>query len=482
MSLFNLIFTRNLKENLYDNTNHTSISVVAFNYKVNRKHVNHLISYSYQTASTKRESIHDIHGDPKNLAVKKLVSRNFITYLFNKYWQETIFLSTFNISSNNYINQLTSDSLNTSKNQYKKFLLSFNKALINGRIEFSDFTFDVNNNVSSVKYVWKKGFNLAYPKNFSLFRYGKKRNTGFPDKVQLSLMKKLKYSGFPIFTIVNRFHQIVMAEPSDILLKNNNFLDTIFQWYYNNFIWTKDIKPIYEGLLFINPEDASEYMRYIKYKYPNSSRQNFLNLFISRLDFYYKLVRIAPPKVQFRLIPDLQEVGELIYKYRYKKNIIFHNKQMYGKDYFQGQPIYLIQPVSVKNKQTKKIDSISYSYGLYSNNLKYKYETIFMNYDTALIAWKKFREELSDYNLPYVPQIIVYNLEDFLHTCEQNNQIDNKNFLFIPSQETYNFIKHKRNKKSPFIISQILSSKILHIKLFTQRMFWSLTSRQPMYW
>lgn len=482
MSLFNLMFIGNIREKSIDHVSHILTDNSVQRYGRQNTNSNDIISY-YTSLVSKKNQNDSGQKKLETFAQKKLLSPNFITELLNKYWQETIFLSLSNLSFDYYTNQLKLDGLVIDQNQYKKFLSDFNKALINGRIEFSESIIKINKDVHSVKYVWRKGFNFGFPKIFPSIKLNK-RYIGFPTKIQLSLIEKLQENGFPIFSVINGFNQIVVAEPSDELLRNTNssLIDVIYQWYYNTFLWQKDLMPIYEGLFFINPKDASEYMRYIEQQYQHSSKQNNLKIFTGSLDFYYKTARVSPPKVEFRLIPDLKELSQLIYNYRHKKNISFHRKQLYGKDYFQGQPIYFIQPCFAKNKKTKKVDLIKYSYQISSYQPKKEYQAIFMNYDTAIMAWEKFKNQASGYNLPNIPKIVVYNLEDFLKTCEHDNEIQDKHLLFIPSQETYNFCKQEKIKKSPFSIPKTLSSKILYMKVLTTRILWSLTSRQPMHW
>jgi len=476
------MFIRNILEGSLNSANYALSDNSVYNYTIKKMRSTHFISYHLSSVSKNNgDNYLESELDSFSLARQKLISRNFMTQFINKYWQETIFLSISNSLSDNYTNKLKSDGLAVYKNQYKKFLLDFNKALANGRIELSEFTITINQDLPGIKYIWKKGFNFSYPRSLSSILCNK-RSPNFPNKVQSFLVKKLKNNEFPIFSVVNRFNQIIISEPSDELIRNKNFVNTIYQWYYHNFLWKKDHIPVYEGLFFINPQDACEYMNYIETQSMCFSKQKDLNIFIGSLDFYYRTVRTSPPKVQFRLIPDLRELGELIYKYKYKENINFHNQQRYGRDYFQGQPIYFIQSVLAKNKQTKQIDLIKYSYNIKTGQLVQPYEAIFMNYETALIAWKKFREQLSYYNLPDTPRVIVYNLEDFLKTCEKNNQIEKRNIVFVPAQETYHFIKQEKNKKSRLAIPQIIASKILYIKVLTTRIIWSLTSRQPVYW
>ena len=414
----------------------------------------------------------------------KLISPNFVMSLVNKYWQETIFLSKSDAISNEYTNRLSSDGIAIDKKQYKKFLLDFSKALIIGRVQSSLDSKENLNLISSsedIRYVWRKSINFSFPKTFPNFILNK-REPNFPNRSQELLIKKLRNNQLPVFTITNNFNQIIIAEPSDELMNNKNFLDKMYQWYDDNFLWQKDNKPVYESLFFVNPEDALEYKNYVKYKHSQNNGRNSLKIFASSFDFYYGLVRTSPPRVQFRLIPDLKEVGKLIYKYQFNKNIVFHKNQKKGCDYFQGQPIYLIQPILVKNKHTKKIEELNYYYELNQDMKKQKYKAIFTNYKVLLIAWRKFVKQNPDYILPKQPRILVHNLEDFLKLYEQNDDIIKSNILFIPNQESYKFIKRNNVNKSRYHVYKIFLSNLLSLKTISQRIIWSLTSKQPIKW
>lgn len=479
MILFNLtsMFIPHILENHshVNSQNNTNTNIQINKSLVNRPSILSLSSI---------KNFNSFKTNSKDIFVQKFIYPNFFIKLINRYWQETIFLSISSPLSDNYINRLKSDGL-IYKHQSKKFLLDFSKALMTGRIDTSlnnsSLVSKIKSNSTYVQYIWRKGINLSFPVNiFQDFLIYKKSN--FPNNNQRILIQKLKKNQFPIFTIVNGFNQIIIAEPSEKIILNQSLINKIYEWYNDYLLQKKYSKPLHQGLFFMNPCDALEYSNFIKNKYPHSSKENNLKIFSSRLDFYYRQVRTSIPKIQFRLIPDLKELSELMYKYRFYKNIYFHSNQKYNKDSFQGQPIYFIEPVFAINKKTKKVDLINFNYSLNEKkSIKY-YEAIFTNYNTAILAWKKFCYESKDYKLPLNPKIMVYNLEDFLKTCEFNNQIKQRNLLFIPTKESYKFIYKRKSEKFKNQIIQIFSSKILFIKVFSKRLIWSLTSRQPISW
>ena len=487
MSLLNIIYIRNL---LCDNLkvgnllkNFYSLSSYSVPWEpVKNYHttINHPCSFLVLASDL---SVLNTESMNSYLTDQSLISPSFLTGFINKYWQETIFISKSNALSDKYISQLKSDGVPVYGNQYKKFLFDFSKALVKGRI--STYLNESENTAVShntdIKYIWRKGLNLfSTDKKKSIFLNQSKNR--YLDKSQVSLIKRLKNSKLPIFTITNNLNQIIVAEPADELIYRDSITDFLYQWYCNKFLYLIDTRPNYEGLFFVNSNDALEYKEYIKHKYTNynlNNSQEKLNIVSSSLDTYYKLAYTSHARVKFHLVPDLEELGELIYNYQYYKNIKFHKKQKYGKFYFQGQPIYVIQSIYCKNKNSKMIDLVKYNYIINEGNKQEKYKTIFMNYDVALIAWKQFIDNHKQYKLPDKPQILVYNLEDFLKIEKNNIDTDKSNILFVPSRESYKFIKLVKNQKKNSTIVYRAFSQFLYFKIVAKRLIWSLTSKQP---
>nr|YP_009391821.1 hypothetical protein [Acrosorium ciliolatum]ARW59965.1 hypothetical protein [Acrosorium ciliolatum] len=417
-----------------------------------------------------------LYKSTRPLSIKKtkykFINRNLWQKFINKYWQETIFISKPNLLSDNYINQLKTKGLSIySNSDYKNFLLEFSKALLSGKVQvcmnnniINPSLFIYNNN-THFKYIWKKSFNLSSNYLVNKQKIIKTRS--------LLNNRYLKNNILPIFAITNQYNQLVMFESSEkIFLQKNNL--SILSNFFNNI----SSKKIYTGLLFINPEDASEYKQYILSKYSHSTRSSYIQSFIGQLNLYYKLVYSSIYNTEFRLIPDLKEVSELIYKYQYYKNIFFDKNQKYGNNYFQGQPIYLIKSFIATNKNTKNKVVLDYFYNIKKNINHNKYQAVFLNYKTALLAWNQFKEENSYYDLPNKPLLHVSNLENFLKKHDKNDT----NVIFVPSFDTYKFIKNKIKLKQTNNINKIFLQNTSYLKNFMTRAFWSLTSRQPINW
>nr|YP_010196737.1 hypothetical protein LKZ11_pgp142 [Gracilaria cliftonii]UAD84541.1 hypothetical protein [Gracilaria cliftonii] len=416
---------------------------------------------------------------------KSLVSRQFIGKLINQYWQEKIFLSTPSLYTEKYINQLKLEGVLMYKNEQKKFLLDFSRALLSGRIETSlNFGTTNLNNSQYISYIWKKGFNFSLPKKLIFLLFN--RNSLSLNTDQFIFVNQLQNQPLPLFTVINNLNQMILADSSEENIGNLSSIDKISKWYYDKLVVDDKILPIYYGLFFIHPKDAIEYANYIKTKYINLSKGKQLSLFSSHLSTYYKVTRMISQNLQFRLVPDLEEISRLLYQYRYYRNLKFHKCQKYSKNFFQGQPIYTIEPFFAYNRKTKKLSLLHYSYHRKSNinNKIIKYKAVFINYATLLKAWHEFKQKQIDYKIPNKPKVIVYNLEDYIRKHAYNHEIEEqeKNILFIPSQESYQFIKHYKFVNNQNKIKRVFSNKLLGFKILTQRIFWSLTSRQPVSW
>nr|YP_010155874.1 hypothetical protein K4Y23_pgp190 [Cumathamnion serrulatum]QQY85264.1 hypothetical protein [Cumathamnion serrulatum] len=418
----------------------------------------------------------------------KFISRSLWNEFINRYWQETVFISTTNILSENYINRLKTNGLSIYKdNDYKHFLLNFSKDLINGKIHVSlneniniedkSIPLIIHKNNKSIKYIWRKGINWHI--SCLYFKYLSVKNK-YIKKIPLVDFSYLNVNSLPLFTVSNQNNKLIMAESANQILIQRNLFQVLYNWY--NIFSLKKIylEKLYTGLLFINPKDALEYKDYIAYKYLQFSQNNSLKFFIGQFNLYYKLLYSSARSREFRLVPDLKEISNFVYKYQYYKNIKLDKQQEYGKHHFQGQPIYIIEPLLIKNKNTNKQEQFNYFYPFKSNNKIINYKAIFLNYETALMAWNKLKVEYSSYKLPKKPSIYVSNLENFIKIYNQTNE--NFHFIFIPSPETYNFIKSQKQFQDKNYLKHMLIDKSLYIKSLCKRFIWSLTSRQPINW
>nr|YP_010850596.1 hypothetical protein Ycf80 [Lophurella hookeriana]WGH13313.1 hypothetical protein Ycf80 [Lophurella hookeriana] len=409
---------------------------------------------------------------------KNLLFRNFWQKLINKYLQETIFLSPSNALSNNYILKLKISGLSVYKNnEYKNFLYKFSKDLLSGKVNV--VTNDIYNSTTLIpvkkddiylKYKWLKLLNF---KNFIFSNLKKDVGNIFRNSTS-----KLFNFSLPLFVIINDNQEIVVSESVDQLSKSRFFLNR-FSYLINS---NEQSKNLYVGLLFVNPQDATEYTNYIKANCYNSTLSSNINVVPANMQLYYKLMMLRTKNIEFRLIPDLTEISDCISKYKKYTNVSFNIKQKYSNNSFQGQPIYLIKPMYVKKKYSNYVKKLDYLYSFKKDQINVQYEAAFLNYKTLIGAWKKFKQNNSDYDLPSAPDVYVSNFEAFIQ--EKNYKKNYSNIIFLPSLQTYNFIQ-KYSYTSLAHTSGLkfwLLNKSVFLKTFVIRVFWSLTSRQPTNW
>nr|ARW60168.1 hypothetical protein [Laurencieae sp.] len=402
----------------------------------------------------------------------KFVIRNFWQKLINKYWQETIFISSSNSLLENYTNRLKTSGLSVYEgSDYKNFLLKFSKDLLDRKVQLSPTKNDdknistgINKNNVYIKYKWLKSWN---PSIFLLKRNSSQVYSNFP--------VNNNSKSFPLFILINSKKQIVLAESSDQLSGRQMLL----KFYYRLTKKGLNSKKLYTGLFFTNLEDALEYKHYINNKYCKSTRNSLVTLVPTTINFYYELLKNYNCDIEFRLVPDLKEISDLLYKYRKFRNLSFDSQQNYSFNYFQGQPLYFIKPRSLKIDRS--IGQLNSLHSL-SKNGKVQYETVFLNYETAFNAWQKYRNKRYNYYLPIEPQLHVFNLETFVTTSNYITKYDK--FIFIPSIKTYNFAKkyicnNLEDSNSPI---KSLKNYSFYLKSLFYRILWSLTTRQPISW
>lgn len=396
----------------------------------------------------------------------KIKRRNFWETLVNKYLQETIFISSSNSSLDSYTNKLKSTGLSIyDGNNYKSFLVQFSRDLLDRKIDISLMNSKVssalNRNNLYLKYRWIKSY---HPRNlFVKYKSHKIPNYKYIQAIDNSL---------PVFVLINKKKQMILAESYEQLSKRRILLKA----YHRVTQQALSNKKLYVGLFFINPEDALEYQNYLMSKYAKSTHSPEIKLVATTLNFYTKMLSKSTPATEFRLIPDLQEVANLVHKYRKYRNIRFDNMQKYGYNYFQGQPIYIIQPV----QNSGQLYSIKHMH-LNNEIRKYtmKYNMVFLNHDTAIRAWQSYRQSLNHHHLPSMPNIRVSNLEAFIKTSDYVANKDS--FIFLPSVETFSFIKTYLHNSftNKSTVWQILKYNTVNIKSICYRALWSLTTRQP---
>lgn len=450
MILFNLMFfkdTSNYFRSFSIDSSHLETNIKK-TYKSVKKNTS--LAYIFKNPEILSESKQD-------LARKDFIKQKMGQKFVNNLWRQKVFLSINNKALNKYNVGLNSISMNQRQNMHKYLVSKFSKALFEGSIQ-SSLLYDIGNSkssLSSVQYLWGKTLQLQFLKMSSvLYNSEYQKNI---KKLQNIINNNIDLNHLPLFTISNHLGQMIISEPPTEFNVSKYVKSYISTMHQNN--------NIYHGFFFTNYEDAQEYMLYIQRYYNLDNKK--LKIFTCNFSTFYKIMNKFDREIYFRLIPDLQEVGELIKKYRYYSNVSFHASQKYSKTYFQGQPLYFI-----KNGKNEV------SYSLSKKEQSQKYNLIFTNYSEALQVCNKLQNQVpnSQYHKPH---LIVYNLEHFIKDQLSSNNITKDSFLVVPSKKSYMFTKQHQLKKSSESAYNTCIETISYIKLWSKRIFWSLTSRKP---
>lgn len=438
-----------------------------------------LAAINIDIKSMKEKTSNKLYSDIKNIIINHQI--------WHKYWQEFLYISSNYPELNNFEDIVSKNYFyhnpQIEELENKRMEESLKYYLLDGRIKVLYPRFSNTQSLpdASIKYTWRKSINRIFSLYFHSL-YHSKCQCFCLNRVQNHILLALKKQKFPVFIVINGFNQIVINEPEHLINTKQKFGNQLLKSVYSIFTLSREYSlPLREAYIFINPIDAIEYYTYIKSQYPKSAKQLELKLFAGSLDEFYKINRLAIPHTQFRLLPDLKEVGKLVTQYQYKNNVNFDYKQVYGKNYFQGQPIYFIEPIIYK------YIALTMQPCYFPNSLdlnQKEYNCIFTTYQDAIVAWGKYRRKFPQHTLNKKPTLTVYNMESFLKENENqvvNNKIIQLNFRFVPSQETYQYIKKLQKNKSDnsSSIINLKKSFSLLVQVWTNRILWGMLRRNP---
>jgi len=293
-----------------------------------------------------------------------------------------------------------------------------------------------------------------------------KRNPNFPTEEQKTILTELKR--VPVYTVVNGNSEIILASPREETSKSS------LQWFYNQyhdwFIWNEDEGPITVGLFFFNKEDAESYLHEICLKDPRGAQNLGLSIKSTGLDTFYYLNRTSNPKVQIRILTDLEEL-DLLLKVNIKENMSLINpKQKYGNNWFKGTPIYVLR--------TGSLDQNS----LINQEEKYKTNKQLVFFGKKDI--EKVLEIINNSNKKFnikEPNIEIYNLENYLLDLEKTSSEMIEKIRFFPTYTSYEKISDETQLNNKELdkskkMKKILIEKIKSTQRFFKGVIWLITS------
>ncbi len=303
------------------------------------------------------------------------------------------------------------------------------------------------------------------------------RQPGFPTKEQKAILSKLRR--VPIYTVVNGYNEIVIASPRNMPPKNS--LEWFYDKYYDAFLWQEDKGAVSLALFFLNKEDAETYLQEVCKKDPRGAEDIGLSVKIVGLDTFYELNRTSKPRMQAKLIADLEEIDILLNENFTNSFINFHPKQKYRKQWFQGIPIYLIRVNENISNLDKKNFVLSKSY-LVSSPINDKKLIFFKKSDVDRV-WEFYKLKNKDLRLSEKPILEIYNLENYLLDLEKSNINLTERTTFVPPYESYSHSKgladnFKIEKDIEFkdSFNKYINSKIKSLQRFYKGLIWLVTS------
>lgn len=303
------------------------------------------------------------------------------------------------------------------------------------------------------------------------------RQCDFPTQQQKLILTKLKK--IPIYTVVNGYNEIIIASPRNMPPKNS--FEWLYDKYYDNFLWKEDRGAISVGLFFFNKEDAETYLQEVCRKDPKGAEDIGLSVKSVGLDTFYELNRTSNPKMQAKLVADLEEVDLLLNEYSSSKILDFHPKQKYRKQWFQGNPIYLIKINENKDQLTRRNFTIS-KYN-FNNSFYVDKKILLFKKNDAYKVWNAYKLKHKELNLPEKPNLEIYNLESYLLDLEKsdNDLIDQT--IFIPPYESYMYSKQlmkenpeEQTKSLQYKVDKYITTQVKSVQRFYKGLIWLITS------
>ena len=315
----------------------------------------------------------------------------------------------------------------------------------------------------------------ALAENYSLSKYlnsflNKVNSSNFflkkTNKVQTAL------SNIPVFVILNGQKEIVLTKPSNILGSNPSTA-YITQKLHDSFgdFQSALEKKVELGLFFLNPLDAEKYLKEIARADFEGTQTVGLSVNCISLDSAYRITREDHPEIDFRFVPNFNEVKELLLnsigksdlivdeeqhqlRFRYRSPNMFPYFKKLGNyfsfsssflqrnEYFKGVPIYIVQV----NENPR-------------NFLSEQYFKILGNVDSV---FSRCLQSI-DYTFGFGHNWV---LEGSLKNVGNSDQVEN--FIFFEKDQAIEFTKKNAKKVMRFngARSSKLSSVVKKPKIF----------------
>jgi len=314
-----------------------------------------------------------------------------------------------------------------------------NYGVLQHRIPFTDFIDD---------WFFKGASKEALPEKYSVSQY----LDGFFDKLNSSnfFLKKTEkiqtaLSNIPVFTVLNGQGEIVLGRPGNVL--NPNFLDNyLHEKIYDScgaFDPTVEKKGAL-GLFFLNRLDAENYLKEVGKSDFEGTETLGLSIHCVNLNTAYKITREYHPGIDFRFVPNLKELKNLLVNNIGKSDIVVAHEQqqlrfqprtknlfpylkrlgrylsptcsfLQQKEYFKGVPIYVVQ---LKDKQRNFFSEQYFNFAGYT--------------DTLFNGFVQYFDSLIGFGHNWI-------MQGSLQQEPSSNELEN--YIFFEKDQALNFVK-----------------------------------------
>ena len=310
-----------------------------------------------------------------------------------------------------------------------------------------DFSFDdfanIENKAISNKYYGKVSqYADSYLYKVTSSRFFSKKTK----KIQAEL------SNIPIYVILNGQREIVLSKPSNLLGSKN--IEALFRQilYEQSGSFDQGTEKKQQlGLFFLSRTDAENYLHEIAELDIEGTQTVGLSLHCISLGCAYNITREFHPGLDFRFVPKLEEVRDLLENKISKAGTIIENEQhplrsrkrdfssLQKNGSFKGVPIYIVQ----------------------LDQLPDNFDYVFFEKTQAenFIKQAKKNASLPKRGKTIKTKIFLYNLEDFLEDFEDRLENENSKEKSVPGAETplsnnINLIAGRRyNFEKPYFIT-----------------------------
>lgn len=278
---------------------------------------------------------------------------------------------------------------------------------------------NVNNNSITKEIKLSKLSNRVEEENYPLSKYliGLQNKTATLQHIQKKDFRIENLSYIPVYGIFNGSNKIVLAKPT--LGQQIQLLD-INQEFYSicgSFADNKLTRESKLGFFFLDKTDAENYMKEVIIKDKEGVNMKGISINCISLFSAYKLMRSYHPNVDFRFIPNIQDVISLTEITDYIKN----TKSIFTPS---DKPLNLI--IEKINNLEKPL---TFTYWDYLANIHTHPSTKFLNQNSPR-TWSGVPVYLVDLKI--------------------NEQKEKKTIVFLYKNEAQSFLRRKRNLVKPF--------------------------------